>query len=140
MEESNGETSLLRCIDTDFLVAVLRGKKEAQKKMEELDKEGRQATTSITAFELFYGAYKSDESKNNLEKTSALLGRMDVLPLDLGSSDKAGEILADLSKEGNAIDFRDALIAGISLANSLPIMSRNKDHFSRIRGLKVESW
>ena len=130
----------MRCIDTDFLVAVLQGKKEAQNRMEELDQEGRQATTSVSAFELFYGAHKSEESKNNLEKTSAFLGRMDILPLDLGSSDKAGKILADLAKEGGVIDFRDALIAGISLSNSLPVMTRNKDHFSRIKGLKVESW
>ncbi len=130
----------MRCIDTDFLVAVLRGKKEAQNRMDDLDREGRQATTSVSAFELFYGAYKSEESENNLEKTNALLSRMDVLPLDVSSSDKAGKILADLAKEGGLIDFRDALIAGISVANSLPIMTRNKDHFSRIKGLKVESW
>ncbi|MDG7000350.1 MAG: type II toxin-antitoxin system VapC family toxin, partial [Nitrososphaerota archaeon] len=61
-------------------------------------------------------------------------------PLDVSSSDKAGKILADLAKEGGLIDFRDALIAGISVANSLLIMTRNKDHFSRIKGLKVESW
>ena len=130
----------MRCIDTDFLVAVLRGKKEAQNRMDDLDREGRQATTSVSAFELFYGAYKSEESENNLEKTNALLSRMDVLPLDVSSSDKAGKILADLAKEGGLIDFRDALIAGISVANSLLIMTRNKDHFSRIKGLKVESW
>lgn len=140
LEESNGETGILRCIDTDFLVAVLRGKKEAQNRMTELDREGRQATTSVSAFELFYGAHKSEESKNNLGMTNALLGRMDILPLDLDSSDKAGKILTDLAKEGGVIDFRDALIAGISLSNSLTVMTRNKDHFSRIKGLKVESW
>ena len=85
------------CLDTDFLVAILRGKKEAQSRMEELDLEGRQATTSLSAFELFYGAYKSEEKKNNLEKTNALLGRMNILSLDLSSSDKAGEILANLA-------------------------------------------
>ena len=40
----------MNCIDTDFLVAVLRGRKDAERRMEELDKEGRQATTSVSAF------------------------------------------------------------------------------------------
>ena len=130
----------MNCIDTDFLVAVLRGRKEAERRMEELDKEGRQATTSVNALELFYGAHRSRESRNNLERTNALLGRMDVLPLDLRASNKAGEILADLAEEGDAIDFRDALIAGISVVNGLPVMTRSRDHFSRVKGLKLEIW
>lgn len=40
-------------LDTDFLVALLRGKSEAKSKMESLDAEGHNATTTINAFELF---------------------------------------------------------------------------------------
>jgi predicted nucleic acid-binding protein len=122
------------------LVGVLRGKGDAERKMRELDEEGRQATTAVNAFELFYGAYKSRENNINVQRTASLLDRLDVLPLDLESSEKAGEALASLASAGEAIDFRDALIAGISLVNGLSLVTRNKEHFARVKGLKVEQW
>lgn len=130
----------MKCVDTNLLVAILRGKEDARKKMQELDREGRQATTTISSFELFYGAYKSHEIENSVNHVSTLLGRLDVLPLDYESSKKAGEVLADLSAAGKTIDFRDALIAGISMANGMTLVTRNKEHFSRVRGLRLEQW
>ena len=49
----------MKCIDSDFLVAILRAKSDAESKMESLDAVGDNATTTINAFELFYGAHKS---------------------------------------------------------------------------------
>ncbi len=92
--------STVKCLDTDFLVAVLRGREDVQSKMTEIDLEGRQSTTSVTAFELFFGAYKSAERRNKVEKTRVLLERLDVLPFDLKSSESAGEALARLSARG----------------------------------------
>ncbi len=132
--------SLVKCLDTDLLVAILRGKENAERKMVEMDREGRQSTTAINAFELFYGAYKSTQRLTNNEKTKALLARVDVLPFGLDSSERAGEILADLTARGDAIDFRDAMIAGIARANGLTLVTRNKEHFARIKELKVEHW
>jgi tRNA(fMet)-specific endonuclease VapC len=133
----------VKCIDTDLLVAILRGKQDAKGKMEELDSEGRQATSTISSFELFFGASKSKSERrdnDSVEKVSALLGRMNVLPLDYESSRKAGEIVAELSKVGQAVEFRDVLIAGISMTNGMSLVTRNREHFSRIKGLKLESW
>jgi tRNA(fMet)-specific endonuclease VapC len=130
----------VKCLDTDFLVAILRGKEIAERKMAEMDREGRHSTTAINAFELFYGAYKSNQRLTNVEKTRALLERVDVLPFELGSSERAGEILAGLSARGDSIDFRDAMIAGIARANGLTLVTRNKEHFARVKELKIEPW
>jgi len=130
----------VKCLDTDFLVAILRGKEDAERKMVEMDREGRQGTTAINAFELFYGAYKSKQSLTNVEKTKSLLERVDLLPLELDSSKRAGEILAGLSARGDSIDFRDAMIAGIARANGLSLVTRNKEHFARVKELKIELW
>jgi predicted nucleic acid-binding protein len=46
----------VKCLDTDFLIAILRGKETAERRMVELDREGRHGTMAINAFELFYGA------------------------------------------------------------------------------------
>ncbi len=141
--EGGGELrreSKVKCLDTDFLVAVLRGREDAQNKMSEIDLEGRQATTSVTAFELFFGAFKSAEKRNNVEKTKVLLERLDVLPFDLKSSEIAGEALARLKELGETIDFRDAMIAGIARVNGLTLVTRNKEHFSRVKDLRIEIW
>lgn len=50
----------MKCLDTDLLVAILRGEREAQEKVLELDAgEVRNSTTAINSFEIFYGAYHS---------------------------------------------------------------------------------
>lgn len=108
--------------------------------MQELDGEGRQTTTSVSAFEILYGAYKSAQRQTNVDRAKALLDRVDVLPFERSSADTAGEILADLSSAGNPIDFRDAMIAGIVKSSGFILVTRNKAHFSRVNGLKLESW
>jgi predicted nucleic acid-binding protein len=130
----------MRCLDTDLLVAILRGKEGAWKKVAELDEEEKGATTSINAFELFFGANKSARKNENLKETSKLLERLTVFPLDLLSSQKAAEISARLMDKGEIIDFRDAMIAAIAIENDLTLVTRNNFHFKRITDLKLELW
>jgi tRNA(fMet)-specific endonuclease VapC len=130
----------MRCLDTDLLVAILRGKEGAWKKVAELDEEETGATTSINAFELFFGANKSARKNENLKETSKLLERLTVFPLDLLSSQKAAEISARLMDKGEIIDFRDAMIAAIAIENDLTLVTRNNFHFKRITDLKLELW
>jgi tRNA(fMet)-specific endonuclease VapC len=130
----------VKCLDTDLLIGILRGKEEARQKMEELDLEGRASTTSVNALELFYGAYKSREKQENVTATKRLLWRLDVLPFDSKSSEAAGETLATLAGHGEIIDYRDAMIAAIAKVNGLTLVTRNKVHFSRIMGLELEVW
>lgn len=130
----------MKCLDTDFLVAILRGKESAQQKMKALDSEGRHATTAVNVFELFYGAYRSEQREANVERTTTLFQRLDILPLDSRSSQRAGELLAGLATRGYSIDFRDAMIAGIANANGLALVTRNENHFSRFKSLRAEPW
>jgi predicted nucleic acid-binding protein len=130
----------VKCLDTDLLIAILRGKEEARRKMQELDTEGRQATTSVNTLELFYGAYRSKERRSNLEAMKRFLQRLDILAFDSESSEMAGEILASLAARGEPIDYRDAMIAAIAKVNGLTLVTRNVAHFSRIRSFESESW
>ena len=122
------------------MIAILRGKEEAQRRMDELDREGRHGTTSVNAFELVFGAFKSAQRKSNVEKTTSLLEKLDIFPFGIESSKGAGEILADLEARGESIDFRDAMIAGIAKTNNLTVVTRNKGNFARIRSLTIETW
>ena len=130
----------MKCLGTDLLIAILRGKEEARGRVAELDAEGHEATTSINVFEVFFGAYRSKRESENVKEAVKLLGRLEVFSLDRSSSRKAGEIAAKLAAKGETIDFRDAMIAGIAMENGLTLLTRNKSHFSRINGLKLETW
>lgn len=130
----------MKCLDTDFLVAVLRGQPEARQKMRDLDSEGRHATTTVNCFELFYGAYMSREKRSNVEGVENLLQRLDILTFELEASQRAGETLATLSAKGQAVDFRDAMVAAVAESKNLPLVSRNRQHFSRFKDLKLEQW
>jgi predicted nucleic acid-binding protein len=68
LNKRTSENKAVKCLDSDFLVAILRANSDAESKMESLDAEGDNATTTtegdnatttINAFELFYGAHKS---------------------------------------------------------------------------------
>ncbi len=130
----------MKCLDSDLLIAILRGKKEAQAIMDELDAEGPSATTAVTAYELFYGANRSKRREDNTKEAAKLLERLTVFPLDLPCSRKAAEISTRLAVKGEAIDFRDAMIAAIALENGLTLVTRNKAHFERIQKLQMEEW
>jgi predicted nucleic acid-binding protein len=130
----------MKCLDTDLLIAILRGKEEARNKVAELDEESKGATTAINAFEIFFGANKSARKNENVKEASKLLEKLHLFSLDLASSRKAAEISAKLSTEGEPIDYRDTMIAGIAMENDLTLVTRNKAHFARIKDLKLESW
>jgi len=130
----------LKCLDTDLLVAILRGKQEAAKAVQELDQEVRAATTAINAFELYYGANKSQIKVQNLKETKKLLTKLEVFPLDHSAAKLAAEISAQLAEKGQSVDYRDAMIAAVAIQNNSTLLTHNIKHFQRIRDLKTKSW
>lgn len=130
----------MKCLDTDFLVAILRGKNDAKSKMESLDAEGRNATTTINAFELFFGAHKSTKRAKNVKEVFKLLARLNVFDFTLEALEVAGEITANLEEGGKMLDFRDIMIASIVKCRGMTLVTRNIDHFSRIESLRIEKW
>jgi len=73
-------------------------------------------------------------------KTLELLRSISLLPFDLESCAEAGRIAAELRRQGESIDARDVMIAGITRRHNETLVTRNDRHFARIAGLKVEAW
>ena len=130
----------MKCLDTDLLVGVLRNQEKATRKAEELDKQGRQATTAVNAFELFYGASKSRMVEENVREANKLLSRLELLPLSTSSAERAGLLFGGLELKGLPIEFRDSMIAGIVLEHRLTLVTRNRRDYGRIPGLAIEDW
>ena len=127
-------------LDTDVLVALLKGEADADKAMQNIDKNGeRAATTMITVYELLRGAYISNELEKNLAEVHELLSNIEVLDLTVQACEEASKIHRDLRKSGYLIGEFDVLIAAIARANAEPIMTRD-DHFARVQGINVVKW
>lgn len=96
------------------------------------------AISAIAAHELFYGAYKSQRTTQNLARVDGL--QFVVLEFDQEDARQAGEIRAALAVAGTPIGPYDVLIAGQARARGLILVTHNTGEFSRVSSLHVEDW
>lgn len=128
------ETKII--LDTTFLVDFLRNKEETLEKIRRLFSKHELCTTDINIFELYYGAYKSKQASKNIAAVKGLINALTVFNTDEESMELAGKLLSELEKKGKTIEMKDILIAGICLIRACPIVTDNKEHFSRM-GVKT---
>ena len=128
------------CLDTDILIDHLRGEEEAVRQILELEASGSiLSTTTINAFELYYGAQKTEKGERNRDSVKKLLSRLVVYDFTERAAEKAGEIVAHLEAEGNPIEFRDAFIGATAITNKSALFTRNIRHFDRIPLLRLHT-
>src|SRR2546425_135979 len=109
----------MKCLDTDFLVDVLRGNEKAKEKMRSLDDEGVQTTTVVNAYELLAGARLDRNESEAIRSVLKILAKLEVLIFDFESANIASRHYADLSKQGALIEARDLFIASMAQAKNL---------------------
>ena len=129
------------CLDSDIMIAFLRGEQDAKLKLQKLESEQQVTSTAINALELFVGIVAVEGiSGKRVEATREFLSTLTIVPLNTGAAERAAYILNTLKKLGTPIGLKDSLIAGIVLENTLTLITRNVKHFERVAGLKLESW
>ncbi len=129
------------CLDTSFLVDLLRKNKAAQEKLKSLTDEGvTLTTTSIAACELFKGSYKSKNVAKNTKKVRELLSFLELLDLNPTACETYGKLAEDLRNKGELIGDLDVLIASISLVHGEILITKNTKHFQKIPELILDSW
>ncbi len=94
----------------------------------------------IVKFELYYGAYNSSRSAENLGNLRNFFGDFVSLPFDAQSAEICGRVRAQLKKMGTPIGGYDLQIAAIALANNLTLVTHNTREFERVDGLQLEDW
>lgn len=128
----------MKILDTDFLIPLFRGAKDAVSKSKELEVEDL-AITSISAFEMLFQAYWAGREKEIMQTKRFLLS-YDVFGLDSKSADIAAKTYADILHKGKDAGLKDLFIAAIALSYNAPILTRNVKHFKNVEGLEVEEW
>ena len=127
-------------LDTDVLIALLNGEpasNEAIRGIEE--KENKVATTVISVYEILRGAYISSDPEKNLVEIHELLANIEILELTVQACEEASKIYRDLRRKGSLIGEYDVLIAGIAVAHSMEIMTRDA-HFKKVPGISTIKW
>ena|SRR3989344_3994944 len=128
-------------LDTTFLIDILRNKQEASDKLKSLEKLNIPIAVAVPSIvEIFAGLHYSKKSDEEKGRIIDVLESQVIHDLDKESARKAGEIKGNLIKTGNDIELMDCMIAGIAYKNKEPILTRNVKHFSKIKGINVETY
>jgi tRNA(fMet)-specific endonuclease VapC len=121
-------------VDTNIFIDYLRAKDKKNTDLYKIPNSKRIYISSVTLYELLMGA--TNEQKN--EDVHLLTDDTIILPFDEDVSIRASEIYHELRRTNKMIEFRDIFIAATCLIHNLPIKTKNKEHFKRIEGLKME--
>jgi tRNA(fMet)-specific endonuclease VapC len=98
-------------------------------------------TSSVVAFELWYGVFKSARLAENTRRCETFFaGPVDILSFEAGAAKVAGELRARLEAVRKPIGAYDLLLAGQAIHHDMTLVTANVAEFSRVKGLKSEDW
>lgn len=101
--------------------------------------EAQVCTSIIVAAELRYGAAKK-QSPRLTAQLHAVLGALEILPLQEPADVAYGELRARLEKAGRPIGANDLLIAAQALTLGCILVTDNEKEFARVKDLRRENW
>lgn len=119
--------------DTDVVIDFFTDTPPFSQVLTGLLEEGRLAITAITVFELYAGV----TGAKRLKQLETFCESVPVFELDVLAAAHAAKIYTDLKSKGKSVGNQDILIAGICLANCLPLLTRNTAHFASVKGLDI---
>lgn len=119
--------------DSDVLIDALRGREPTAARVALELEAGGLATTAVSLFELESGA----RTERAREQVTRLLTALRILPFDEAAAQAAAGARRALEAEGRPIGMADYLIAGICLARSALLLTRNRTHFESVPGLRL---
>ena len=120
-------------LDTSVIIDFLVGDEKIVALVKELSEQQDIKTTTITEYELL--RHKAKIRRNAAER---FLSGAIVYPFDRSSARAAASLFETLSRAGKMINENDLLIAGIALANSEVLLTRDqKFGFIRDENIKI---
>lgn len=128
-------------LDTSFIIDLMDAEEGARSRHSKLiEKNETYRISSAAVFELWSGVGHSKKSDEERLKVMNAIAGISTIPLTAPMAEKAGEIHGTLAKEGQGIDNIDAMIAATAMLENETVLTRNVKHFSRVKGLRVESY
>ena len=125
-------------LDTDIVSFSWRGEGQVAAKIV-AHHPSALCVSAITIAELRFGADKRKSSKLHA-KIDTFVATVEVIPFDEVCARHFGAIASTLAKEGTLIGQTDVMIAATAIAIQATLVTRNVQHFKRVRELRVENW
>lgn len=123
-------------LDTNIVIALFTKNPSLENRIK---KAAEIFIPSIVIGELFFGAFKSGQSKTNIARIEGFAASNAVLTCGIETGRKYGHVKNLLLKKGCPIPENDIWIAAIAMEHGLALVSRD-EHFKKIDGLKREIW
>jgi tRNA(fMet)-specific endonuclease VapC len=128
-------------LDTDIIVALLKGTPEAIQKITLIEEKGETvSTTIVTVYELLKGAYLSRRCGENLAKVTDAIANMQILDMTFNACEEAAKIYKELKNKGSIVGEFDILIAAITRANNEELVTRDEHFKLLIPESKLQKW
>ena len=124
-------------IDSDWVADWLKGRPEAVQLLSSFG-QGNLALSLITFGEIYEGVYFGMDPERHERVFLQFLRGVRVLPLTRPIMRRFARIRGELRRNGNLIRDPDLLIAATALQHDLVLATRNRHHFERIPGLRLQ--
>lgn len=126
-------------LDTDTCIYWLKGRESVRSAILSQSWSAL-AISVITVAELYYGAYNSAQTEQNLARAEQFVTHITVVPLGFAALATCGDFKSQLRKAGTPLADFDLLIASTARADDRTLVSNNLRHYERIPNLKLQNW
>ena len=130
--------NLTYMVETDWAVHWLRGNEQVLERLSELRRRGL-GLSIVSLAELYAGVYRSTDVSEAREALEDFLSFVTILGVNEEICQIFGEENARLRRGGRGIEDFDLLIASTCLHHGLKLLTNNRRHFGRVRGLEIIS-
>ncbi len=127
-------------LDTNICIYLIKNRPPGVLEKFKQHQPSEVAISTITLFELEYGAEKSNWKQQSQKALKNFLSPLDIVDLDRAAANEAAVIRAKLEKKGTPIGPYDILIAGLARSRSMTLVTNDIKEFSRVDGLLLENW
>ena len=125
-------------VDTDWVIDYLNGIQAVSQRFDELRSQGI-GLSIVSLAELYEGILGADDPKADESALLDFLADIDVLAVDLTVCRIFAEERRRLRATGTLISDFDLLIGATAIRHSLTLLTNNRRHFARLRGLPIVS-
>ena len=127
-------------LDTNVCIQILKGTSDRIKSKIATIPNEKINIPSVVRYELFYGAYKSNNPEKTLSLITEFLDTFDTAEFNDDVAQICGKIRASLEKRGEPIGPYDLMIAATAMKSDYVLVSNNTREFHRIESIKLEDW
>ena len=128
-------------LDTTFIIDTWAGDDQALELTEQLDRDRvPQKVCSMTVFELYHGVVKAQKPEDERRRVMDVLESKTVVDADRPIMSKAGRLYARLDLRGERIGEGDCIVAATGFVRDEPVVTRNTEHFNRVKDLEVREY